>query len=216
MSRNQFWANAVVPWSFVSVGDDFAKYAVHTDQQAGLTKVDVWTVMAAMKQIEAVTCIRFNQVKPRKGQPFLFILRDSRASDMACSINWIRSKYTGKDVAGLGDIYKKMKYASGCFGGAYAWYGSDSPQLFVISATRLNNEKQGSIGLVVHELLHNLGLGHTQKRKDATQHINFNWANIQKKSHGQYQPSTSNRYNTYGTPYDCKSIMHYRDTFFIT
>ena len=57
MGADQFWANAVVPWSFVSTGDDFAKYGVHTDANVGLTKSDVETVMAAMKQIEAKTCI---------------------------------------------------------------------------------------------------------------------------------------------------------------
>ena len=42
-------------------------------------------------------------------------------------------------------------------------YGSASPQNFVVSQTQLSPDQQNDIGLVVHELLHNLGLGHTQE-----------------------------------------------------
>ena len=222
MAPAQFWANAVVPCSFVSSGDDFAKYGVHTDANVGLTKADVWTVMAAMKQIEAKTCIKFNMVKPVKGQPWLFVSRDARAADLSCMVNYMRSNLIGKDIAGLGDIYARLSVVSSCFGGAYAWYGSASPQNFGISKTKLSHEKQNDIGLVVHELLHNLGLGHTQKRQDASQHIQINWGNINKASYGQYEPcitandASCSQYNSYGTAYDCMSIMHYRDWAFIT
>merc|ERR1719427_1085350 len=177
-----------------------------------------------MKQIEDKTCIKFNKVKPVKDQPWLFVSRDARANDKACQRAYVKSTYVGKDVAGLGDIYKRFGWVTtgACFGGAYAWYGSDSPQNFGISKTTLTDDNQGDIGLVVHELLHNLGVGHTQKRQDASRHIYIDWGNIQTGSHGQYKPCiesedrTCSRYNDYGTPYDCMSIMHYRDTFFLT
>merc|ERR1719402_520627 len=53
MSQDQFWANGVIPWSFVSDGDEFAKYAIHTDDKVGLSKGDVETVMAAPEEGEA-------------------------------------------------------------------------------------------------------------------------------------------------------------------
>ena len=133
-----------------------AKYAVHTDANVGLTKADVDTVMAAMKQIEAKTCIKFNLVKPVKGQPWLFVSRESRASDMVCQLNYAKSNLVGKDIEGLWDIYKRLGYNDGCFPGAYAFYGSSSPQNFVISKTTLSSAYQSDIGLVVHEVLHNL------------------------------------------------------------
>ena len=42
----------------MSSGDEYAKFSVYTDADLGLTKDDVDTVTAAMKQIEAKTCIR--------------------------------------------------------------------------------------------------------------------------------------------------------------
>merc|ERR1719209_2757873 len=127
----KFWANTVIPWSFVSDGDEFAKYAVHTDDKVGLSKGDVETVMAAMRQIEDRTCIKFNMVKPVKGQPWLFISRDNKGSDLSCSLPYIISDLVGKDINGVGDIYMRLRWAGNCFSGAYAWYGSSSPQNFV-------------------------------------------------------------------------------------
>merc|ERR1719431_1215074 len=220
----KFWDNAVIPWSFVSTGDGFAKYGVYTNANIGLPEEEVRTVMLAMKQIEASTCIKFNFVKPRRGQKWLLISRDSRHADLTCMIPYIKSNLVGKNVADLGDLFKKAKWTHDCFPGAYAYYGEDSPQNFVISKTRLSTKDQGKIGLVVHELLHNLGLGHTQKRQDATQHIYVYWANINTQGQAQYKQCLAREdktcdhanYNDYNTPYDCMSIMHYRDTFFIT
>jgi len=112
MEKDSFWANAEVPWSFVSNGDEMAKHAVHTDANVGLTKDDVKTVMAAMKQIEDKTCIKFNKVKPVKDQPWLFVSRDARANDKACQRAYVKSTYVGKDVAGLGDIYKRFGWVN--------------------------------------------------------------------------------------------------------
>ena len=223
MKENMFWANAKINWNFVTTGDEYEKFSVYKDVNLGLTKADVDPVLAAMKQIEARTCFKFERVKPTKGQPWLLILRDSRHSDLTCQKSYVQQNLVGKDIAGLGDIFWLMKYAgSDCFPGAYAWYGSASPQAFVISQTRLSNTNQGDIGLVVHELLHNLGLGHTQKRQDAKDYIDIKWENIQKNSYSQYEPCIEAKdpackyYNAYGTPYDCNSIMHYADVYFLT
>ena len=55
---------------------------------------------------------------------------------------------------------------SSCFGGAYTWdlgMGFRKIAYMVASATTVTNS-EGDIGLFTHELLHNLGIGHTQKR----------------------------------------------------
>ena len=213
-----FWTDAVVPWSFISNGDGFSKYAVYTDANIGLPEAEVKTVIAAMKQISAATCIKFNMVKPKIGQKnWLLVSREARFSDKYCMINYIKSNYVGKNMGGYGNMLKKAKDRTYCFSGAYAYYGMDSPQNFVISQTKVDDGSQGSIGLVVHELLHNLAFGHTQKRQDALEHITVNWNNIDKDYHRQYKQCFENEdetcdfYNDYDTPYDCMSIMHYRD-----
>ena len=74
-----------------------------------------------MKQIEEKTCIKFNRVKPVRDQPWHFISRDNKISDsMSCQIPYIISDLAGKDIYGLGDIYRRVLYAGDCFSGAYA------------------------------------------------------------------------------------------------
>ena len=66
------------------------------------------------------------------------------------------------------------------------------------------------VGSYVHELFHTLGVGHTQKRPDRDSYITVNKLNILPSSLPQYEKCT--RYcETHGSPYDCESIMHYRD-----
>ncbi len=53
-----------------------------------------------------------------------------------------------------------------CFGGAFTWglgMGLRKVAYLVASVTSIDNS-DGTIGLFQHELLHNLGVGHTQKR----------------------------------------------------
>merc|ERR1712080_409054 len=64
-------------------------------------------------------------------------------------------------------------------------------------------------GGILHELMHVLGIMHTQKRKDRDQHININWGNVQRGAGAAYQYSTCEGCNNYGVGYDCASIMHY-------
>merc|ERR1719450_1248163 len=221
MDDTEFWANARINWNFVSTGDSYAQYAITTDADLGLTKDDVDTVIAAMRQIEEKTCIEFRRVAPTRGQPWLLVSRDARQSDLSCQLEKVKS-LINTNIAGLGKIYNRLQWSDKCFKGAYAWYGSASPQNFVISQTRVSNDNQNDIGLVIHELLHNLGLGHTQKRQDADQHIEIQWNNIKADSRSQYEPCIEandprcRRYNDYGTDYDCSSIMHYLDYFFLT
>jgi len=217
ISNDQFWPNAEVPWSFVSIGYGWVHdVGIHSDEKVGLRRSEINTIMSAMKQIEENTCIKFihknpDQLRLIKGQPWLFIARD--AQPHSCQLQYISSNLVGKDINGMGDIYKKIGWQTECFEGGYSYLGSDSPQVLVFSQTpRLNYLDQNDIGFAIHELLHALGLGHTQKRQDSSQHIEIKWNNIEPSWQDQYESCFScSLYNDYNTKYDCMSIMHYRD-----
>ena len=69
-----------------------------------------------------------------------------------------------------------------CFGGAFAWtlgMGLRKVAYLVSSVMSIDNS-DSTIGLFQHELLHNLGVGHTQKRhgNNLTEKLNtFNFLN---------------------------------------
>ena len=62
--------------------------------------------------------------------------------------------------------------------------------------------------LIMHELLHVLGLIHTQNRPDRDRHIWINQAAIKRRNMDQYMPVCRDC-ETYNLPYECDSIMHY-------
>lgn len=62
--------------------------------------------------------------------------------------------------------------------------------------------------LIMHELLHVLGLIHTQNRPDRDRHIWINQKAILGRSMDQYMPICRDC-QTYSLPYECDSIMHY-------
>jgi len=218
----KLWANGEVKWNFVSIGNyDLAYYDVTTDTDLGLDTNDVLTVIEAMKQIQNKTCIKFKHYQPTeetKDEPWLFISRESRSTDLSCMLEKVKS-LINENIDNLGFIYNRLQFQDRCTTGAYAWKGSASPQNFVIGSLNLNPKNQDHVGLVMHELLHNLGLGHTQKRRDASLYINVNYDNIDENMKHNYEPCAGiycTYYEDYGTPYDCSSIMHYADRLWIT
>merc|ERR1719507_2058934 len=215
LNSNKMWQNAKVRWNFVS--DHHNKFSVMKDENIGLNPEDLSTTLRAMKQIEENTCIKFVMDKnvEANDEDWLLIFRESKASDRSCQKEHINN------LVKQSDKYKTwFQRAEGttCFGGAYAFYGASKPQNMVIGRTRLDEENQGSIGLIAHELLHNLGFGHTQKREDAEDFIDIRWENIRTDCRRQYEPCSKDskgkvcpNYKTYGIAYDCESIMHYED-----
>jgi len=96
------------------------------------------------------------------------------------------------------------------------WYGS---KVVLDSAFRLANTawcaKQAMIqGGVLHELMHALGIAHTQKRADRDQHITYNNHCVCCGKHSQYEKTRRGELKDYGVPYKCNSIMHYKDDTF--
>ncbi|CEF67164.2 Astacin-like metalloendopeptidase [Strongyloides ratti] len=63
--------------------------------------------------------------------------------------------------------------------------------------------------IVVHELLHTVGLWHEQMRFDRDRYIKIHYENIDKWMYPQFAKVDTDEATTYNIPYDYKSIMHY-------
>lgn len=78
----------------------------------------------------------------------------------------------------------------------------------------LNNKSCFQKGIIIHELLHALGYIHTQSQPDRDAHVKILWQNIMPRFYSEFAKIDVGMYNTYGTPYDYQSIMHYGPTAF--
>merc|ERR1719167_1890940 len=225
-----------IKWSFVAQEDwtESGYKGVDTNKYFGLTKVDIDRTRQAIKYIEDRTCIRFKEVQPNKDDDWMLVRRVAQApigasdrtpsTDFRCLFrgeanklgafnepapsksDWIRYK--------LYRIYKAINNEyypwSKCFRGATATTGTGQPAFLSLHLVTPN------LALMVHELLHIIGLQHTQHRRDAKNHIEVLWQNIEERGLRAYRPFNDTRYyyNDYNIPYDCSSIMHYAPSFF--
>merc|ERR1711962_754337 len=221
-----------IKWSFVAQEDwrESGYKGLDTNKYFGLTKADIDRTREAIKYIEDRTCIRFKEVNPNKDDDWMLVLRVAQApigasnwtpsKDFRCLFkgganglgafnepppsqsDWIRYKLYG--------IYKAIdRTKSKCFRGAAASTGTGQPAHLLLHLVT------PGLPLLVHELLHIIGLEHTQHRRDAKDHIKVQWQNIKEWAHGSYRRYPNSRnYKTYNIPYDCSSIMHYAPSFF--
>merc|ERR1740128_160253 len=144
------------------------------------------TLAVAMREIEAASCVRFKELSAvGRFENFVTIKREC--------------------APGSGDW---------CFSGGWVDFLGASRSSLTIGNTRLNQRERRSVGLVVHEILHVLGISHTQKRPDRKKYIRVLNNNINKTDTAVHQYKECNHCTTYGVPYDCMSIMHYRDYYF--
>jgi cubilin len=99
---------------------------------------------------------------------------------------------------------------NGCYGGVTTSLISEVVKLK--SYTQVNNKEVCELecgGFILHELMHVLGVGHTQKRKDRDQYIEIIGENL-KDSRVAEQFEICTHCTLYDEiPYDCDSIMHY-------
>ena len=63
-----------------------------------------------------------------------------------------------------------------------------------------------------HEFIHAFGFDHEQNRSDRNDHVEILWNNIQGGYEDQYyaHKKNSDSHKQFGTPYDGRSIMHYK------
>jgi len=94
-------------------------------------------------------------------------------------------------------------------------YPSISPQPLFTSAGSCWDANNGAhVALWVHEIMHALGVMHTQTRLDRDDYITVHQDNIDPNRFNNYKMCSDNECNAHGLPYDCQSTMHYRDYFF--
>ncbi|KAE9554392.1 hypothetical protein FO519_002384 [Halicephalobus sp. NKZ332] len=68
--------------------------------------------------------------------------------------------------------------------------------------------------IVVHELMHTLGLWHEHMRNDRDNFIKVHYENIETAYYPQFDKIPTNESTTYGVTYDYRSVMHYaKDAF---
>ncbi|KAK5972511.1 Metalloendopeptidase, partial [Trichostrongylus colubriformis] len=63
--------------------------------------------------------------------------------------------------------------------------------------------------IVLHELMHVIGLWHEHMRYDRDKYIKIMWMNIPRNYWSQFEKVTQGESSTYGIPYDYESVMHY-------
>jgi len=213
------WKNAEVKWAFVSNGDGFKNNAFHEDPKIGVSETDVRAAMKAMRIIEEKTCIKFKLTKtPDKKEPWIVFFREGQCTSFPCTCE---TPYLATiHLEELGNFGKPFKdtyswWRDECFpGGFFNGLGTSFPRQFVISTMRIDDQDPSDIGLLIHELGHGLGLGHTQNRPDRDKYITVNEDNIEDNNLGQFTPCTGAECETHGVPYDCDSIMQYDDKAF--
>jgi len=102
---------------------------------------------------------------------------------------------------------------------AYDTWREYDEKLILNSKYRLANRPscardQNIKGSILHELMHVLGIAHTQKRHDRDLYINYHKECVDPAGVEQYEKFSEADLNTFKLPYQCNSIMHYRpDTY---
>ncbi|CAL8091368.1 unnamed protein product [Orchesella dallaii] len=66
-----------------------------------------------------------------------------------------------------------------------------------------------SLRTILHEMIHALGFLHEQSRPDRDKYVSVMWENIQPGKEHNFIKRDNKEVNTFGIPYDSRSIMHY-------
>jgi len=162
-------------------------------------KEDRKIIREAMEEIEEKTCMTFRETKRRQFK----ILRIKTLKTYNC----VYCYYLGLLCPHKnGGTVRTNPFCTGNFDCPY-YQGSVemSLQFTLPFCGRLSTRWKG---LIIHELLHVLGLIHTQARPDRNKYIKIHRDAIKKSSMDQYMP-ICHSCETYNLPYECDSIMHY-------
>jgi len=149
-----------------------------------LNSNDRLTIAKAMDQIEQGTCVRF---VPRGFNPYyVHIARECTCGSRSCAFNGAYANVGPGPLPGLPSRLRIL--------------------------TCLSPNDADAVGIVTHELLHNMGLLHTHTRADRDEYVRVNYLNVLPDKWIDY--AWNPLQFPLGTDYDCDSIMHYRDTSF--
>ncbi|CEF59685.1 Astacin-like metalloendopeptidase [Strongyloides ratti] len=67
-----------------------------------------------------------------------------------------------------------------------------------------------TVGYILHEIGHALGLPHEQSRSDRDDYVTINFTNIIKGTQSNFKKIVNDLYKNFSTQYDFNSMMHYR------
>uniref|UniRef100_A0A914XDK1 Metalloendopeptidase n=1 Tax=Plectus sambesii TaxID=2011161 RepID=A0A914XDK1_9BILA len=106
-----------------------------------------------------------------------------------------------------------IEFQNGYYEGCYTTVGrSPGKNVVMLEANDLATCMEHDI--VIHEVLHSLGLWHEQMRYDRDTFIKVNWDNIPLNLWPQFEKVTEAESTTYDIGYEYRSIMHYpKDAF---
>jgi len=149
-----------------------------------LNRDDRLTISKAMESIERGSCVKF---VPRGFNPYyVHIARECSCGSRRCAFN---GAYANIGPGLLPGLPSRMR---------------------ILTCLAPNDED--AVGIITHELLHNMGMLHTHTRLDRGEHVHVNYLNVLPDKWIDY--SWNPLQFPLDTEYDCDSIMHYRDTSF--
>ncbi|KAK9502784.1 hypothetical protein O3M35_011490 [Rhynocoris fuscipes] len=84
-------------------------------------------------------------------------------------------------------------------------YIEDEPAEMILTTDSLEDK----MGVIMHEILHSLGIRHEHNRPDRDRYVQICWDNIEEEEAHNFFKSDSHFYKTFGVPYNYYSVMHY-------
>ena len=165
---------------------------------SSINKDDRKIIWKYMKEIERNTCIKFEET-PKRRYKYLTIHTEKSFDCTYCKLMGLHCPLKN------GGTVRTSPFCNKEFDCPY-YYGSVTMKLSI--RLPFCGQSQRWKKLIVHELLHVLGLIHTQNRVDRDKYISINKDAIDKKSIDQYLPKCHSC-PTFNLPYECNSVMHY-------
>jgi len=156
-------------------------------------EIDKRIVKSQMKKIKENTCITFKE------------LLDPDPNDTHLHRLKIHTKDTQEKIEQKWYNNKWVKYKP-CNWGRVSTHRTKKE-----FALELNGDgtEECKPGLVMHELMHTLGMLHTIKRPDRDDFVTVNDECIPNNRKGDYKKFNESTADLFNVPYKCKSIMHY-------
>jgi len=185
--------------SFTSDLWQWPDHIVYYRFENSVLKEDEKVIQEAMREIEDNTCMTFRETRRRQYKILRIRTRESHNCVPCYYLGLLCPQRNGGTV-------RTRPFCTGNFECPYY-------QGIVEMNLEFNYPFCGRLssrwkGLIIHELLHSLGMIHTQARPDRNKYIKINRDAIKRSSMDQYMPICYNC-ATYNLPYECDSIMHY-------
>ena len=154
--RISIW-DTPVPYYYISDTED--KFEA---SEIGFRQDEIDVIVEAMNIITQQTCIEFQETWPVPDKKWLLLMKESN-SEEGCQKEFIRS-HKNEHISSLADLWDR----DDCFHGAYVpQLGARSPSYLVVSDMEVTED---AIGLLVHELLHVLGVPNIHTRPGECKH----------------------------------------------